>query len=101
MDIIKDVQKSCQEVFPTVRYAYTTIPMYPGGQIGFMVCSKDAKANLAEPVRWWSVEQEEKLCQYYNRAIHRAAFVLPTFARKALKQKEGMDKDTASSAKKS
>jgi spermidine synthase len=50
-----------------------------------MVCSKDPNANLREPVRSWSVEEEEKLCKYYNKDIHRAAFILPNFARKALK----------------
>lgn len=50
-----------------------------------MVCSKDPNANLKEPVRSWSTEEEDKLCKYYNKDIHRAAFVLPNFARKALK----------------
>lgn len=85
LPLITKLKKDCKEVFPTVEYAYTTIPTYPSGQIGFMVCSKDANANLREPLRSWSTEEEEKLCKYYNKEIHRAAFVLPTFARKALK----------------
>ena len=68
-----------------VEYAFTTIPTYPGGQIGFMVCSKDAKSNPKVPVRSWTPEEEEKLCRYYNSDVHKAAFVLPTFAAKALK----------------
>ena len=71
-------------MFPTVEYAYTTIPTYPGGQIGFMVCSKDASANLKEPQRTWTEEEELKLCKYYSAAIHRASFVLPNFAKVAL-----------------
>ena len=50
-----------------------------------MVCCKDADRNLKEPVRSWGQEEEESLCKYYNKDIHRAAFVLPTFARKALR----------------
>jgi len=83
--LITQLKKDCKTVFPTAEYAYTTIPTYPSGQIGFMVCSKDAKANLAKPLRTWSAEEEEKLCKYYNKEVHEAAFILPTFARKALK----------------
>lgn len=67
-----------------VEYAYTTIPTYPSGQIGFMVCSKDPNANVKVPLRSWSAEEEETLCRYYNSEIHKASFILPTFAKKAL-----------------
>jgi spermidine synthase len=83
--LITKLKKDCKEVFPTVEYAYTTIPTYPSGQIGFMVCSKDANRNVKEPLRSFMPEEEEKLCRYYNADIHRASFVLPTFARAALK----------------
>ena len=85
LPLITKLKKDCKEVFPTVEYAYTTIPTYPSGQIGFMVCCKDAKRNLKEPLRSFTAEEEEKLCKYYNADIHRASFVLPTFARAALK----------------
>lgn len=84
MDIIKDVKQSCKAVFPTVEYGYTTIPTYPSGQIGFMVCSKDPNANVKEPLRTWTEEEENQLNRYYNKEIHRAAFILPTWARNAL-----------------
>jgi len=85
LPLITKLKADCKQVFPNVEYAYTTIPTYPSGQIGFMVCCKDAERNLKEPVRSWSKEEEEKICKYYNQDIHRAAFVLPTFARKALR----------------
>lgn len=85
LSLIASLRKSCLEVFPTVEYAYTTIPTYPSGQIGFMVCAKDAKANVKTPLRSWTEEEEEKLCRYYNKEIHAASFVLPSFARKALR----------------
>ncbi|KAF7597557.1 hypothetical protein BBP40_000035 [Aspergillus hancockii] len=84
LSLITDLKKSCKEVFPVAEYAYTTIPTYPSGQIGFMVCCKDATRNVREPVRSWTREEEERLCRYYNQDIHRASFVLPNFARKAL-----------------
>ncbi|KAJ5985944.1 hypothetical protein N7522_013140 [Penicillium canescens] len=84
LDLIADLKKSCKEVFPVAEYAYTTIPTYPSGQIGFMVCCKDASRNVREPLRTWSAEEEQKLCRYYNQDIHRASFVLPNFARQKL-----------------
>lgn len=85
LELITNLKKSCKEIFPVAEYAYTTIPTYPSGQIGFMVCCKDAERNVKKPVRNWSEEEEEKLCKYYSKEIHEAAFVLPTFARKALR----------------
>jgi spermidine synthase len=85
MPLIVNLKKSCNEVFPVAEYAYTTIPTYPSGQIGFMVCCKDGSRNVKKPLRSWSTEEEEKLCKYYSKEIHEAAFVLPTFARKALR----------------
>lgn len=84
MSLIADLKKSCKEVFPTVEYAYTTIPTYPSGQIGFMVCSKDGNRNVKKPLRTWSSEEEDKKCKYYSKEIHEASFVLPNFARNAL-----------------
>lgn len=85
LELITKLKKSCKEVFPTVEYAYTTIPTYPSGQIGFMVCCKDASRNVKEPLRTWALKEEEELCRYYSKEIHKASFVLPTFARKALR----------------
>jgi spermidine synthase len=50
-----------------------------------MVCCKDADRNIKAPTRSWGAEEEEKLCRYYNKEIHEASFVLPTFARRALR----------------
>ncbi|TQN68747.1 Spermidine synthase, partial [Colletotrichum shisoi] len=84
MPLISKLKKDCKEIFPVAEYAYTTIPTYPSGQIGFMVCTKDANRNVKEPLRKWSAEEEDKLCKYYNSEIHKASFILPNFAKKAL-----------------
>lgn len=108
------MQHFCRSLFPVVRYAYCTIPTYPSGQIGFMLCSKDPvspavcrgpgggagagghaqrspdrpppspqSTNFQEPVRPLTQKQVEQMqLRYYNSAVHRAAFVLPEFARK-------------------
>lgn len=84
LPLITQLKKDCQQIFPVVEYAFTTIPTYPSGQIGFMVCCKDPTRNVKKPLRTWSPEEEEKLCRYYNKEVHEAAFVLPTFSRKKL-----------------
>ncbi|KAI1765141.1 spermine synthase [Hypoxylon sp. FL1150] len=84
LPLITKLKKDCGEVFPVAEYAYTTIPTYPSGQIGFMVCCKEAGRDVKKPLRSWSPEDEARLCRYYNAEIHKASFVLPTFAAKAL-----------------
>lgn len=39
------MRQFCKSLFPVVAYAYCSIPTYPSGQIGFMLCSKN-------PVSW-------------------------------------------------
>merc|ERR1712050_691798 len=39
LELIGEVLSHCKEVFPSVDYAFTTIPTYPSGQIGFLMCS--------------------------------------------------------------
>lgn len=49
-----------------------------------MVCSKDPNANVKVPLRKWTAEEEDQKCKYYNAEIHKASFILPGFAAKAL-----------------
>lgn len=86
LDLIKSMKNFCQKLYPVVEYCYTTIPTYPSGQIGFLICSTNPDSNLKEPVREFSREEIKKLgLRYYNSDIHRAAFVLPEFARQKIK----------------
>ncbi|KAF8523507.1 putative chimeric spermidine synthase/saccharopine reductase [Hysterangium stoloniferum] len=64
-----------RKIFPVVEYAYTTIPTYPAGQIGFIVASKQPGRDLSKPLR------PVPNTRYYNSALHTAAFTLPEFAR--------------------
>ncbi|XP_048417567.1 spermidine synthase [Stegostoma tigrinum] len=85
LELIKEMRRFCKSLFPVVEYAYSTIPTYPSGQIGFMLCSKNPDTNFREPVRQLSAEEVDRMqLKYYNADMHRAAFVLPEFARKAL-----------------
>mmetsp|Transcript_12104 Transcript_12104/g.31663 ORF Transcript_12104/g.31663 Transcript_12104/m.31663 type:complete len:265 (-) Transcript_12104:295-1089(-) len=84
LDLIGKVLGDCARVFDTVEYAFTTIPTYPCGQIGFLLCSTSAAPDmLREPRRLPSAELQAAL-RYYSPAVHRAAFVLPRFAEKVV-----------------
>jgi spermidine synthase len=80
-DIIQKSIKALRLVFPIVKYAFTTIPTYPSGQIGFFICAKSADAVLDVPKRNLSAE-EESCFRYYNSDVHEAAFKLPSFAKR-------------------
>uniref|UniRef100_A0A8C4XGD0 Spermidine synthase n=1 Tax=Erpetoichthys calabaricus TaxID=27687 RepID=A0A8C4XGD0_ERPCA len=85
LDLIKEMRTFCKSLFPVVDYAYCTIPTYPSGQIGFMLCSKNPETNFRQPERQLTSEEVESMkLKYYNSEIHRAAFVLPEFARKVI-----------------
>jgi spermidine synthase len=83
--MITDLKKSIKTVFPVAEYGWTTIPTYPSGQIGFMVCSKAGGVDVKKPSRRVSDEEEGKLFKYYSSKIHEAAFVLPKFVEQKLR----------------
>lgn len=91
LDIIEALAKMCSDVFKggSVEYAFTTIPTYPSGQIGFMMCSKGEKVDFRTPKQPLPAQppagSKLKPLQYYSEAVHRAAFVLPRFAEDRLK----------------
>ncbi|KAF8988176.1 Saccharopine dehydrogenase-domain-containing protein [Cyathus striatus] len=75
---IKNLHHLASRFFTTIKYAYTTLPTVPSGQIGFIVASKTLSRDLRIPVR------EVKDTKYYNGSIHTALFVLPEFTRALL-----------------
>jgi len=83
LDLIGEVLKSCTQVFPSVDYAFTTIPTYPSGQIGFLLCSTSPNAVLRQPARAPDTALTRQL-KYYSNAVHAASFVLPAFAEKVV-----------------
>lgn len=84
MDIIVEVLQRCQSIFPTIQYAYTTIPTYPSGQIGFVMCSLEEAPNAISKPKRQPTEAVMSTLRYYNSKIHEAAFVLPTFAERKI-----------------
>eukprot|EP01087_Luapelamoeba_hula_P024304 TRINITY_DN91_c0_g1_i1.p1 TRINITY_DN91_c0_g1~~TRINITY_DN91_c0_g1_i1.p1 ORF type:complete len:287 (+),score=53.29 TRINITY_DN91_c0_g1_i1:67-927(+) len=81
LDLISSLVNSSREMYNTVEYAFTTIPTYPCGQVGFVVCSLQDKSFTASvPSR----TLPKGSTRYYNEKVHSAAFVLPEFARAKL-----------------
>lgn len=80
LPLINDLRKTTKGIFPVAEYAFTTIPTYPSGQIGFVVCSKEAGRDLKKAVR------KVTPTRYYNEKVHEAAFVLPEFGRALVEQ---------------
>jgi spermidine synthase len=97
LPLIKELYSFAVSLFPTVAYAYTIIPTYPCGQIGFMMFSKEKGQDLSKPKRTPEealTEKNKDSLRYYHSKIHEAAFVLPRFVQLALEHKD----DTSSSA---
>ncbi|KAL3785295.1 hypothetical protein ACHAW5_008327 [Stephanodiscus triporus] len=114
LDLIRPLISAITPLFRTVEYAYTTIPSYPSGQIGFVIATKageerdgdtneedyDNKRQKTEDAgrdgcggdggggckvpRRVPDEEEARRLRYYTPEVHRAAFVLPAFARRAI-----------------
>lgn len=83
LELIERLLVQSRDLYKHAEYAFTTIPTYPCGQIGFCVCSL-RNESPSVPVREINTEQ----LKYYNAAVHRAAFVLPQFASKVLSPKK-------------
>mmetsp|Transcript_10867 Transcript_10867/g.40543 ORF Transcript_10867/g.40543 Transcript_10867/m.40543 type:complete len:293 (-) Transcript_10867:107-985(-) len=71
-----------KKIFANVEYAYTMIPTYPSGMIGFFMASKKEGHQCKAIARDSSSLQDQ--LRYYNDEIHKASFVLPQFAAQKL-----------------
>ena len=76
MDLIKKMMKFSRELFPRVEYATFSVPTYPYGCIGFILCGKSAATCFEEPLRSFSKEELDKLeIQIYSKEYHRGGFL--------------------------
>ncbi|KRT82882.1 hypothetical protein AMK59_4003 [Oryctes borbonicus] len=83
IDHAKATMEHCKKHFGVVKYALTSVPTYPTGQIGFLVGSLDKDNVLEQPKRVFSEnELDEMNLRYYNSDVHKSAFVLPNFVRR-------------------
>ena len=84
VDLIRPLVRAIAGLYNTVEYAYCTIPSYPSGQIGFIVATKGGSGKgCKNPVRM-PEENVQKQLRYYTPEIHKASFVLPAFAERAI-----------------
>ncbi len=87
-EVIQRATSFLRTLFPIVRPYIAFIPSYPMGLWSFTMGSKqlDPVADFEEErVKNWE-QQLEKPLRYYNSAIHRAAFALPSFVHELLVQ---------------
>lgn len=85
LSLIKSMVDFSKDLFPVVNYGFTTIPTYPCGQIGFIMCSKNKDTRFEDPVTVFTESEVEQMgLKYYNAEVHKSAFVLPQFAKKKL-----------------
>ncbi|MFS8029451.1 Spermidine synthase [Helianthus anomalus] len=93
MDIIEGIVENCRQVFKgSVNYAWTTVPTYPSGVIGFMLCSTEGpEVDFKNPINPIDVQENQIKStiplKFYNQEIHAAAFCLPSFAKKVIESK--------------
>ncbi|KAG4924408.1 Spermidine synthase 2 [Glycine soja] len=92
MDIIEDIVANCRQIFKgSVNYAWTTVPTYPSGMIGFMLCSTEGPpVDFKHPVNPIDENESQKSVRplkFYNSEIHTAAFCLPSFAKRKIGSK--------------
>lgn len=78
LELIRQIYKTAKSLTKNPAYYYANIPTYPGGGIGFMYVSNtpwDRGLNVPLP---------PGVNNYINPEIHKAAFALPEFFRRAL-----------------
>jgi len=85
LELIGKVMGTLKKLFPSISYAYTSMPTYPCGTIGFLLASKEKGKVLSKP-RKLSLEEEKKLFKFYNADLHEASFKVPTFVRSSIEK---------------
>lgn len=83
LPLITELLAITRTIFPVASYAYGTVPTYPSGQIGYIVCSKEPGRDLSKVLR--APVGETK---YWNKEVHKTAFTLPEFGRALLEDEK-------------
>lgn len=86
--LIQDMISICRDAFKgSVHYAWTSVPTYPSGVIGFLLCSTEGPPvdfkNPINPIeKLQAAGKDKRELRFYNSELHSAAFALPTFFRR-------------------
>ncbi|KAI3950992.1 hypothetical protein MKW98_026446 [Papaver atlanticum] len=83
--LIKDLISICRITFKgSVHYAWTSVPTYPSGVIGFLLCSTEGPpVDFLNPIN--PIEKIEgavdfrRELRFYNSEMHTASFAMPSF----------------------
>lgn len=78
-ELIENVFQDVKETFPITRLYTANIPTYPSGLWTFTIGSKKYDPLEVEDARFHEIETN-----YYTKAIHKAAFVLPRFVERLI-----------------
>ncbi|NP_001311713.1 spermidine synthase [Nicotiana tabacum] len=93
MHIIEEIVANCRQIFKgSVNYAWTTVPTYPSGMIGFMLCSTEGPAvDFKNPINPIDADASHNKTlgpmKFYNSELHKASFCLPSFAKRVIESK--------------
>jgi len=82
LDMISDMAKFLKTIFAKREYAYTSVPTYPTGEIGFWLLAKNGH-SCRTPLRKPTPEEQHSF-KYYTPEMHTAAFALPAFAQRKI-----------------
>ena len=81
--LLQRLHADISSLFPLTRVYLASIPLYPGGLHSFTIGSKKydpLEADLNRVPAGFA-------CRYYNKDLHKSAFVLPNFVRDLLRLK--------------
>jgi spermidine synthase len=95
LSLVRTALLEMQKHFGVTDYGVINIPTYPCGQIGMILGAKITEADIPslkdrelffrKPRRFLDYSVERGPLKYYDEYVHEAAFALPPFVRKALK----------------
>ena len=68
----------CQKTFAFCRFASFSVPSWETGQEGLLISSLDPNANLEQPHQHRIRDLNIMKLRYYNKGMHKSAFVLPS-----------------------
>lgn len=87
--LIQDMISICRQTFKDVHYAWTSVPTYPSGVIGFLLCSTEGPTvdfrNPVNPIEKLGHLKSKRELKFYNSEMHLAAFALPSFLKSEVK----------------
>merc|ERR1712080_778275 len=83
--LIRGLLELCNALYAKSAYATSYTPLFPCGQLGYVLASKNHKTDFSNPITIFTEEEKEKMkLRYYDEDIHRTAFVLPREVKKSL-----------------